>query len=71
MTRFVNCGTACGLATSEEVVGLQCPACSDYDVTSPQDINAVEEAKKNLAARGNPMPEGYCQVVLMRPARGA
>ncbi|KAL3161007.1 hypothetical protein ABBQ38_009393 [Trebouxia sp. C0009 RCD-2024] len=38
---------------------------------TPQDINAVEEAKKNLAARGNPMPEGYCQVVLMRPARGA
>ena len=37
----------------------------------PQDINAVEEAKKNLAARGSPMPEGYCQVVLMRPARDA
>lgn len=40
-------------------------------VSAPQDINAVEEAKKNLAARGDPMPEGYCQVVLMRPAREA
>ena len=34
-----------------------------------QDINAVEEAKKNLAARGTPLPEDYCKVVLMRSAR--
>ena len=34
-----------------------------------QDINAVEEAKKNLAAPGTPLPEDYCKVVLMRSAR--
>ncbi|DBA94579.1 TPA: hypothetical protein ACH3X1_002162 [Trebouxia sp. C0004] len=36
---------------------------------TPQDINAVEEAKKNLAARGTPLPEDYCKIVLMRSAR--
>ena len=34
-----------------------------------QDINAVEEGKKNLAARGTPLPEDYCKVVQMRAAR--
>lgn len=34
-----------------------------------QDINAVDEAKKNLAARGNPMPDDWCKVVQMRAAR--
>lgn len=34
-----------------------------------QDINAVDEAKKNLAARGNPMPDDWCKVVQLRPAR--
>ena len=34
-----------------------------------QDINAVEEAKKNLAARGTPLPDDYCKVVQMRNAR--
>ncbi|DBA85041.1 TPA: hypothetical protein ACH3X2_005774 [Trebouxia sp. C0005] len=36
---------------------------------TPQDINAVEEAKKNLAAPGTPLPEDYCKVVLMRSAQ--
>lgn len=59
-------GTNCGL------VGSKGTKMALYDlICLPQDINAVEEAKKNLAARGNPMPEGYCQVVLMRPAREA
>ena len=34
-----------------------------------QDINAVEEAKKNLAARGTPLPDDYCKIVQMRNAR--
>ncbi|KAA6429283.1 MAG: structural maintenance of chromosomes 6 [Trebouxia sp. A1-2] len=40
-----------------------------FILLTPQDINAVEEAKKNLAARGTPLPEDYCKVVLMRSAR--
>jgi hypothetical protein len=45
--------------------------CKNKPLTRPlsQDINAVEEAKKNLAARGTPLPEDYCKVVLMRSAR--
>ena len=39
------------------------------NASGAQDINAVDEAKKNLAARGNPMPDDWCKVVQMRAAR--
>lgn len=47
----------------------QCKCMCLLTTCSMQDINAVDEAKKNLAARGTPMPDDWCKVVQMRAAR--
>ena len=41
----------------------------DMTLLCLQEINAVEEAKKNLAPLGRPVADGQRQGVLMHPAR--